>query len=250
MDREFLSDKHRASIKKSGMSFRGKGNWPLLEDIEPAFTPVLPEGEALSDIPYILEQVVEVAHRAKKDTDFLLANQEIYDQILIRTPPTGKKGASWKDVYETLDPENSKEHYNLTYRPQALNKVAQLPEASVVMQLDLVLLPTPVLEKGKKGFFPFALLLVDKEREVVTGMQTLTPEPDLHSLYESVPQKVLEELQKLGYRPEKMEIRSELLYTLVQRSMTDAGVNLVQVEEMPQLDDFIGSLFSSLGGGD
>ncbi len=249
MDREFLSDKHRASIKESGMSFRGKGNWPLLEDIEPAFVPVLPEGEALSDIPYLLDQVVEVAHRAKKNTDFLLANQEIYDQILIRTPPTGKKGASWKDVYETLDPENSKEHYNLTYRPQALDKVAQLPEASVVMQLDLVLLPNPVMERGKRGYFPFALLLVDKEREVVTGMQTLAPEPDLHSMYESVPQKVLEELLKLGYRPEKMEVRSELLYTLVQRAMTDAGVNLVQVEEMPQMDDFIGSLFSSLGRG-
>lgn len=247
MDREALSDKHLAAIKKSGVKFRGRGNWPLLEDIQPAFIPVLPEGEALSDIPYILEQVVEVAHRALKDSDFLLSNQEIYDQILIRTPPTGKKGASWKDVYETLDPENTKEHYKLTYRPQDLDKVAQLPEASVVMQLDLVLLPNPVMERGKRGYFPFALLFADKGRGVVPAMQTLFPEPDLHAMYESVPQKVLEELQKLGYRPEKMEVRSDLLYALVHKSLKGAKVRLKQVEEMPQMDDFVDSLISGLG---
>ena len=42
----------------------------------------------------------------------------------------------------------------------------------------------PVKEKGKKGYFPFALLMADKERVVVPGMQTLSP------------QKVLEELEK------------------------------------------------------
>ena len=247
MDREALSDKHLAAIKRSGVRFRGRGNWPLLEDIEPAYTPVLPKGELLEDIQILLEQVVEVALRAKDDPKFLLRDQETYDDIPVRTHTETSKGSMWQDVYELLDPSTARQSFQLKCRKDTLGSVSQLPVARAILQMDLVLLPNPVMEKGKRGFYPFALLMADEEMGVVPGMQMLTPEPDLHSMYESVPQKVLEEIQKLRYRPEKIKVRSELLYSLVQKTMKDAKVQLSLVEEMPQMDAVITSLFSNLG---
>jgi hypothetical protein len=112
----------------------------------------------------------------------------------------------------------------------------------VTLQLDLVLLPAPVKERGRKGCFPFVLLLVDKENGMVPGMVMLTPDPDLHSMYESVPQKLLEEIGKLGYRPERIEIRSELLFGLVQGALKEAWCKPEMVEHMPQMDEAAGSL--------
>jgi len=249
VDREELSGEHLASIKESGVTFRGRGNWPHLEDFEPAYTPVLPEGETLSDIPILLGQVVEVIRRAEKDTGFLLRDHEIYDDILVRTPSETPEATTWKDVYESFDAKRDSRKFKLTYRNDTQKNVSQLPEAEAVLQMDLVLLPAPVMETAKRGFFPFALLLVDKGRGVVPAMQTLSPEPNLHAMYESVPQKVLEELAKLKYRPTRIEIRSELLYSLVNNSLKGAKVKLRQVKGMPQMDEFIASLVSHLDGG-
>ena len=63
------------------------------------------------------------------------------------------------------------------------------------------------------------LLLVDKETGMIHGITMLTPEPDLSSLYESIPQKLLKEISKLGYRPEKIELRSDLLYGLAEGAL-------------------------------
>ena len=68
-------------------------------------------------------------------------------------------------------------------------------------------------------------------------------------MYESVPQKVLEELKKLGYRPTRIEIRSELLHALVHESLKGAKVRLLQVKRMLQMDEVIGSLVSHLDRG-
>ncbi len=81
------------------------------------------------------------------------------------------------------------------------------------------------------------LLLVDKETGMIPGMTILTPEPDLSSLYESVPQKLLEEILKLGYRPEKIEIRSDLLYELTQGSLKKSWCMPVLVDQMPMMDE-------------
>ena len=135
----------------------------------------------------------------------------------------------------------------MTYSRETCSEISRLSETPVVLQADLIMLPAPVKEQGKKGYFPFVLLLVDKESGLIPGMDMLTPQPDLHSMYESVPQRLLEEIGKLGYRPEKIEIRSNLLFGLVQGALKEAWCTPVQVKHMPQMDEAAGSLISHLG---
>ena len=118
--------------------------------------------------------------------------------------------------------------------------------AETTLQVDLALLLSPVQEKGKMGYFPFVLILVDKESGMVTGMAMLSPLPDLDSMYETLPQKLLEEITKLEARPERIELRSDLLLGLVEGALKEAWCMPVLVEEMPMMDEAIDSLMDHL----
>ena len=107
----------------------------------------------------------------------------------------------------------------MTYLRESVAAVSRLSVAPVTLQMDMFMLPSPVKERGRKGYFPFVLLLVDKETGMVTGMEMLTPEPDLQTMHESVPQKVLEKFGELGFRPERTEVRPGLLHGLVEGAL-------------------------------
>ena len=244
--REELSGEQLASIKEAGLSFRGKGNWPQLDEIVPGYLPVLPGVSTLVDIPVILEQVIEVVRRAKKDPGCLFREGESGDAILVRTPSVFPGRVHWDDRYEMVDPEKESRKYHLTYSSGSSEKVSRLPQSRNILQIDLVLIPSPVKERGQRGYFPFALLLVEKESEMIPGMQTLAPLPDLHAMYESVPQKVLDELEKLKFRPGRIEVRSDILYQLLEKPLKLANCRLLKVKRMPQMDAATGSLLSHL----
>jgi hypothetical protein len=103
-----------------------------------------------------------------------------------------------------------------------------------------------VKEQGKKGFFPFILLLIDKSSGMVVGMSLLHPDPDLQSIYESVPQKLLEEILKLGYRPGVLEFRSELFLGISKTFLKQSGCSPVLVEHMPLMDEALESLLEHM----
>jgi hypothetical protein len=243
-DREELSREQLDAIRLSGVKFRGKGNWPHLEEIVPGFIPVFPEGEALSVLPLLLRQAALVLYRAKEEPGYLFREGDPFDAILVRTPAGGSRSLKWEDQYETVDPEWGDKGYRIDCSRKTMAEVSRLSEGPQVVQVDLVMLPTPVKEKGSKGYFPFMMLLVDKQSGRVLGMDTLSPQPDIHTMYESIPQKLLEEIAKLGFRPRKIEIRSEILFLLLQEMLNEAYCNPERVEQMPQLDEAINSLRS------
>jgi hypothetical protein len=82
---------------------------------------------------------------------------------------------------------------------------------------------------------------------MIPGMTMLTPVPDLTSMHESVPQKLLEELLKLKFRPEKIEIRGKLLFSLVENALKKSWCMPVLTEQMPIMDEAIESLFRNIG---
>jgi hypothetical protein len=104
-DRERLSKENMDSIKRSGMTFRGKGKWPLLEEYVPGFTPVLPEGNVLWELPYLLDEVANVLLRAKDNPGYLYREGDPYHAILVRTPSENSVRLKWEDRYVTLDTE-------------------------------------------------------------------------------------------------------------------------------------------------
>ncbi len=236
-DREDMDNENIAAIKKSGLTFRGKGKWPLLEEVVPGFVPAFPEGETLEDLPVLLSEAASVLSWAGNDPDSLYGEGDDDEEILIRIP-SGKPGnLKWKNHFEVPGKEKMGRKYNMTYNAKTVESVKKLKVSKLTFQTDLVLVPTPVKEKEKKGYFPFMLLLVEKKSGMIAGMELLSPDPDLPSLYESAPQKLLELIIKLGHRPEKIEFRSDLLHNLAGKVLKLSGCTPVLVDRMPQMEE-------------
>ena len=247
-ERDGLSKEQLDSIKSSGLAFRGTGNWPSLELIEPGFLPVLPQGQVLEDALVVFEQALAVLRRSMEGTEFLYEEHETYDSMLVmeQREVAGKK--EWIDTYVPLTEMEYAREYKKEVPPEKVEAVFKLPESRNVVQLELALLPAPVKEKGKKGYFPFALFLAEKKSGMMLGMEMLPPLPDLHQMYEKVPETVLDQVLKIGYRPARFEIRSDILFQLTNHALLRAGCRVLGVKNMLAMDDFIRSLTAKLTG--
>ena len=208
-DRNLLRKEHLEQIKASRLKFRGAGSWPVLDEIVPGYVPAIPEGKSLSDAVVILEQVREVARRAEDYVEFIHPDEYDDDVYLIKEMNQDDSGPPWSGHYRTtrIDPFL----YRVKFREDMLPELNAMARKPSILQLDLALIPAPVKEDKSPGYFPFLLLLCNKNTGVVEGLETLAPKPDLDSLYESLPQKVMDLLMKIKYTPGRIEIRHEIL---------------------------------------
>lgn len=245
-NREDLDKNELKAIKKSGVTFRGKGQWPKITEVIPGFVPIFPEGESLNDLPVLLEQILSVLIPASKNPNLLSSKGPEVNEILIRIPKGNSADPDWRNHYINPEPDKAKEKYKINYNRESIESVSKLKTSNLTLQSDLFLIPNPVMEKGKKGYFPFMMLLVDKNSGMVPGMNVLQPIQGMSAMYESFPQKLLEEILKLGYRPAKIEFRSDLLFELAKNALTKSGLTPVLVKKMPLMDETIKSLFDHL----
>jgi len=241
-DREHLAKEDLAAIKKSGARFRGNGQWPCIEEIVPGYVPVYPGRESLVEMFLVMQQVLIVLEKAEEDEHYLQEEGDQDPAFLIRAPTGKGPRFRWKEHLLGLDPGWGEASYLVDASSESRKALSSLPEASQELQLDVFMLPASIREKGRADCFPFILLLVDEHSGLVTGMSTLSPQPDLRSMYESLPQQVLDELIKLGHRPSKIRIRNGLLFNLLEELLETAGCPVEWVDRMPEMDGAVGSL--------
>ena len=245
-DREQLQKEDLAAIKKSGVRFRGNGNWPCFEEIVPGYVPVYPGRASLKELFLVLQQTLILLKKVQEDEYYLQQEGSQGPSLLIRTPAGKGPRFRWKEHMLEIDPRWGETSYLVDVSSRSRQALVRLPEANQELQLDLIMLPAAVKEKGSKSYFPFVLLMVDKYSGLVTSTSVLAPKPDLRSLYESLPQKVVEELLKLGHRPSEIEIRPDLLFELLDEILGTAACRVSLVEEMPEMDEAIGSMISHM----
>ncbi|MFC2116939.1 DUF6930 domain-containing protein [Bacteroidota bacterium] len=243
-DRNLLRPEHHEQIKASGLKFRGAGSWPVLDEIIPGYVPAKPAGNSLSEAVLIYEQVLDVAKRAEKNAEFILPESYDDDVFLIREKTTKNPDSAWTDRYRTILMETVM--YRVKFPEEMLPALNALPRKPNTLQLDLALIPAPVKDNVSPGYFPFLLLLCNKKSGMVEAMQTLPPKPDLDSMYESLPQQVMELLMKINYTPRKMEIRSEILLLLMPDLLGKAGIEIVKSNVLESVDEAVDNLMDSL----
>ena len=246
-DREELEKEDLAAIKKSGYSFRGKGHWPQIEEIVPGHVPVYPGRERLVELFLVMKQALVVLEKIEKDYRYLRREDDPDRTVPVWLSSGKGPRFRWKLQYLVVDPDWGEEPYEISYLENTLANFSRLPETGQTLQIDLFMLPSPVMEKGTRGYFPFVVLMVDKHTGLVTGTAMLTPIPGLRTMYGTVPQRVLEELMKLGYRPSKIEVRSDLLLELLEEVLEEAGCLVEWEPDMPYMDEVISGMISGMG---
>nr|MBC7244247.1 hypothetical protein [Chloroflexota bacterium] len=64
-----------------------------------------------------------------------------------------------------------------------LGKLKQLSQSQLLLEVDLLMMPTPIGEKGERPFFPYMLLLVDSNSGMILGSELLIPERGLEAMW-------------------------------------------------------------------
>jgi hypothetical protein len=251
LDREELSRESVTAIRKSGAKFRGRGHWPEIQEVVPGHLPKYPGRDNLVDLYLVMQQTLEVLEKVEtKGIYFRRANQDpddgSYPALLVRVPTGKGPRFRWKELFLEVNPDWGRISHEPKLTAGSRKAVAALPEASQELQLELFMLSSPVKEKGIEACFPFVLLVLDKSGGLILNSIILLPHPDLDSMYETVPQKVLDEFQRLGHRPSAVEVRSEVLLDLLNEVLPESGIRVVWEPHMPGMDEAMASFISNM----
>ena len=239
-----INNDQKAIIKQLKLKSPEKQSFPHILRTVPGFLPDTPGEEYLDDLYHILKQSIHVVKRARKNKNFIHTENDDINKYLFRVPVKKDDHWTWKDQYRLIEPVQSV--FETKYMPGKLKKFVSLPADIKVIQFDLFMMPGPIKGKGTTDYFAFIILLVDRDTGVVVGFDTLSPFPDYQSMLSMVSTTIMDKFIELGIRPLKFEYKNHNLSVLLSFFTDRTPVEVVQLSELPALDEAIEGLLESL----
>ena len=233
-DRNQLHDKDRQIIKKLGLKFRGRQEWPMFRSYRPGYFPWFLEAQEVRFLAAVLEQVLDVTPRCKENPALLQPSG--HDDYLTRVPHRENEDTYWEDTILSVPPPGP-QPIRLTIDFQALEKLRQAPPRWMDVEIDFFMLPTPVQNKrGDRPYFPYKLLVVEAHNGFVLGGDLLEPAPSLEAMWGSIPSHLVQLFARIGVLPGEVTVRSELLFQILQPLAEELRFRLRQSDVLIQLD--------------
>jgi hypothetical protein len=233
-DNEEHFEDQKSMASASGISFGNE--WPVIHEYIPGFFPLLPKKQSLEHLEIILEQSLHVLKRAVNDPHLLdqeLENPEVY---LIREIIDG----NWVDNIHAF--QYKPEKYSCYYFQDSLDKILSRKKKPIVLQFDLRMYPYPVDDDDTyNDYYPFVALLANKKNEKMEGFELLRPLPNIKTMYESIPQLLIDMLSDLPFKPYRIEIRNYIISSLLGGFSEKTGIEIKEVVNMHLTDQFFDS---------
>jgi uncharacterized protein DUF6930 len=243
-DRGRLEKEDRDTIKELGLKFRGANSWPMFRNYAPGMFPWFLTSSEARFLTTALEQLLDVAPRVRDDEDVLRGGQD--DEFLVKVPRVENARLVWEDKIMRVPEPELKEVAPAPLDPQLLESLRTLPEVTNVIEIELTMLPIPVREKKDRPFFPYLLMLVDANSEMILGNDMLQPLPSLDAMRAELPTKVAEYLLQVGVRPLKIAVRTETTARSLAPLAEELGIRIKLSPRLPALDkamEFMGRMF-------
>ncbi|MFQ6105230.1 MAG: hypothetical protein ACE5OP_13225 [Candidatus Glassbacteria bacterium] len=232
-NRKFLDEEDREVIRNLGLTFRGKQAWPLFRSYRPGFVPWSLEAEEARFLTHALEQTIDVALRFKEDESLLMMPDE--ETYLVRVPLKKKRGLVWEDRMVRVSPP---EPYQIPVEvdSETLDALTRLPAKKTSLEVDLFMFPSMVWESSSRPFYTYILLVVDGHTGQILGHDPLIADPSMEAMWGLIPGLVAKHLLKLGFLPQEIKVRSELMHTLLSTFVEELGVKLNPTRNLRKLD--------------
>jgi hypothetical protein len=222
-NRADLSKEDRQTIKALGLKFRGRQSWPQFRSFRPGFLPWYLEAWEARFLTHVLEQVVEVALQFKENPTLLDTENE--EDYLVRVPRQEEGKLVWEGQVLPIPPPEPTP-IRIALDLDLLEKMKQLPQSSLVLEVDLFAMPTPMGEQDQRPYFPCMLLIVDSKSGLVLGSELLTPEEGLETMWGVIPLMLLYQLAQAEIVPRQINVRSLLLSQLLQPLADQLGFEI------------------------
>lgn len=221
-------------IRKLGLSFRGRHNWPLFRSYDPGLLPwYLTQHQAVF-LTLILEQATNVCLRAQDDPGLLLSplSKGLY---LARTAEEAGGKTVWHD--RLMPPEqlpDTKPEAPVQIDELRLIRVRDAAKASnSVWDADIFYAPACVSEDPKsRPYYPFMCLWVDHHSEAVLAMEMAQHDRFRQAFVD----KLIDMVQHMETRPREIRVKKELAYRLYQDVAAKLGIPVRQVNKLGALE--------------
>ena len=241
-DRSLLEDRDMEQIRRLGLSYRGKGAWPLFRSYRPGYHPWFLSSEEVKILSTALEQTLVIANRVKEDISLLEPDDE--DSYFVRIPERSGKQTIWKDRHMIFQLEPFQIKPNLD--PKQFDEVIALGQSGSEFELDCFPAPVRIGPEGTRPHWPHALIVVEAERGLIMGSEFLSAEDGLPALWSEIPGKLLTILSTSSTRPASVRVRSTLYRDILTPLLDALKVNITKRSDLPALDEAKESFFEFL----
>lgn len=242
-DRNMLHPKDRDTLKKLGLTFRGKQCWPMFRSYRPGFFPWYLTRDEACFLQCVLDQTIDVTLRSMKDRSLLRRDDD--KSYLLRKSIKKYDKILWQDsTLKVLPPAPYPMEFSVNVF--AIEVLKKLTPSNIAIEIDVFMFAEPVKEQGMRPFYPYALMLVDANNGMIVGNELLQPIPNLESMWSTVPSHVAEILAKLQLLPKTILVNSDLLYQLLLHLSENLDVSVEFTEKLPNIDQACASIMEFL----
>jgi hypothetical protein len=233
-NRQDLRPEDYAIIKQLGLKFRGRHAWPQFRCFRPGFVPWFLEAAEARFLAHALEQTLAVGPRLKANPDLLPSADD--ERYLVRVAHDEDGELVWADEIISVPPPG-KVYVDVYMDMDALAHLQQLPSSRVRVEIDLIMIRSPVKDDGvDRPFYPYALMTVNAQNGIIMGMELLPPVPTLEMMWGTVAAALVRQLAQASVRPARAKVRTPLLLQLVQPVADAVGFRVRQSDYLPQLE--------------
>ncbi|MBX7233902.1 MAG: hypothetical protein K1X65_05910 [Caldilineales bacterium] len=242
-DRSLLNAQDLETIKRLGLKFRGRSEWPLFRSYRPGYAPWHLTADEAAFLTQVLEQVVDVAPRFREhEALFYGAGVE---GMLVRARSQSAPAATWEDrrlPELPLEAEPVAVHID----GRLVERLAALPLGRNSVEIDLFMLPAPIREGKGRPYFAYNLLFVDGESGYILGFETLRVETTYDDMRVKTPELVVRQLLKNKIRPRTIRTRPGAMAALLKPLADYCGIALQPSKQLQSLDVARESLMSMM----
>jgi len=229
-DREMITPEDRKVIKQLNLKFRGEKAWPQFRSYRPGCFPWYLEKEEAQMLIHGLEQLMDVAPRFKKNPD-MLELPEPDRESLVRVYENGKWADRPQKIKFPAEPP-----LRLRMNMEALNYLKSLRKQSAIVEVDIQMMEQAVKDaKFDRPYFPFMLMIVEKQSHMILSVDLLSPLPSLEEMWEYIPEKVTETLANY-LLPKEIQTKDPLIALLLSPLEKEVGFKVNLVSRLPTIE--------------
>ncbi|MEA3223989.1 MAG: hypothetical protein U9P49_12615 [Thermodesulfobacteriota bacterium] len=165
-DRNYLEKEDLQLIKRLGLKFRGRNEWPMFRSYRPGYVPWFLTKEEALFLTTAIEQAIDVALRFREDEDLLTSPGG--NKYLIRVPDKIEDIILWEDRWiKPVRAEKARVFDDQVDEVRIQRIKREAVQTDALLEIEMAFSPTPVWEKKERPYFPRMLVIMDHRSMLV-----------------------------------------------------------------------------------
>jgi hypothetical protein len=230
-DRADLTEEDRGIIKKLGLRFRGRNQWPLFRNYTPGYPPWHLNKNEVEYLTLALQQAMEVSIRFREDPDIITPPKK--GQYMVRVPKKTDGGWRWEDKWLKPAPLEEPEIVVPPINEVLLQKIKKtVKRIGGTWEVDFFISPTPIREGKARPYYPYAALYVDSQSGFVMNADIMKPEDYMTGF----PNSLMALIENSGTKPKEIMVRKEEAFELLKLIASRLDIKLRLVKRLKMLE--------------